>query len=157
MPWEGNGNAPPFRQVLVYERVRLGFDWKHYAGDFPLRLSPIQARVLQSVDFCNKAIQKLKKRGIRAEVCHGERLPKLIRNAEKQKTPLMAVFWPKEVETDTVTVRSRFNGELGNMPVDKFASRTNAADKKSSSFSVALPYHRKKRSEKTKTASISSK
>lgn len=65
----------------------------------------------------------MKANGIRAEVCSGERLPKLIRNAEKQKIPLMAVVGPKEVETSTVTVRSRFSGELGSMGIDEFISR----------------------------------
>ena len=68
-------------------------------------------------------VKKLKINGIRAEVCHGERLPKLVRNAEKQKVPLMAVVGSKEVETHTVTVRSRFGGELGTMTVDDFISR----------------------------------
>ncbi|KAG5129013.1 hypothetical protein JHK84_035410 [Glycine max] len=100
---------------------------EHYAGDFPLWLSPIQARVLPVTDaqleYCNVVTNKLKMYGIRAEVCHGERLPKLIRNAEKQKIPLMAVVGSKEVETETVTVRSRFGGELGTMPVDDFINR----------------------------------
>ena len=68
-------------------------------------------------------VSKLKSSGIRAELCHGERLPKLIRNAEKQKIPLMAVVGPKEVETQTVTLRSRFGGELGTMTIDNFIDK----------------------------------
>lgn len=68
-------------------------------------------------------VSKLNSIGIRAEVCYGERLPKLIRNAEKQKVPLMAVVGPKEVETQMVTVRSRFGGELGMMTIDEFIDR----------------------------------
>ena len=78
--------------------------------------------------------RKLKANGIRAEVCSGERLPKLIRTAEKQKIPLMAVVGPKEVETQTVTVRSRFGGELGTMAIDDFISRTKYASENRSSF-----------------------
>lgn len=77
--------------------------------------------------YCNDVTNKLKANGIRAEVCHGERLPKLIRNAEKQKIPLMAVVGQKEVETHTVTVRSRFGGELGTMSIDDFISRIKQA------------------------------
>lgn len=73
--------------------------------------------------YCNEVVSKLKAEGIRAEVCHGERLPKLIRNAEKQKIPLMAVVGPKEVESETVTVRSRFGGELGTMDINGFISK----------------------------------
>lgn len=70
------------------------------------------------LEYCNVVTRKMKAKGIRAEVCSGERLPKLVRNAEKQNIPLMAVVGPKEVETQTVTVRSRFLGELGTMTVD---------------------------------------
>nr|CAN65677.1 hypothetical protein VITISV_002012 [Vitis vinifera] len=61
--------------------------------------------------------QQLKANGIQAEVCNGERFPTLIRNSEKQRITLMAVVGPKEVETQIVTVRSRFGGELGTMIV----------------------------------------
>lgn len=77
---------------------------------------------------------KMKANGIRAEVCHGERLPKLIRNGEKQRIPLMAVVGPKEVEMQTVTVRSRFGGELGTMTIDDFASRIKSATLNRTSF-----------------------
>lgn len=79
------------------------------------------------LEYCNEVIKKLKTNGIRAEICHGERLPKLIRNAEKQKIPLMAVIGAKEVDAQTVTVRSRFGGELGTMKVDDFISRIKSA------------------------------
>lgn len=79
------------------------------------------------LEFCNEVEQRLKASGIRAEVCSGERLPKLIRNAEKQKIPLMAVVGPKEVETDTVTIRSRFGGELGTMQIDDFIRKAKNA------------------------------
>lgn len=75
------------------------------------------------LSYCNAVAMRLNANGIRAEVCHGERLPKLIRTAEKQKVPLMAVVGPKEVESGTVTVRSRFGGELGSMAVDDFICR----------------------------------
>lgn len=56
----------------------------------------------------------------------GERLGKLIRNAEVQKIPLMAVVGPKEVETETLTVRTRHGGELGTMSMDEIAARIQA-------------------------------
>ena len=79
------------------------------------------------LEYCKEVISKLKGNGIRAEVCQGERLPKLIRNAEKQKIPLMAVVGPKEAETQTVTIRSRFSGEVGTIEVDDFISRIKSA------------------------------
>ncbi|CAL1356277.1 unnamed protein product [Linum trigynum] len=121
------------RPIMIHRAVLgslerfFGVLIEHYAGDFPLWLSPVQVRVLPVTDtqleYCNNVARELKRNGIRAEVWHGERLPKLIRNAEKQKTPLMAVVGAKEVEMQTVTVRSRFSGELGTLEVDSFISR----------------------------------
>ena len=79
------------------------------------------------VPYCSEVASRLKSNGIRAELCYGERLPKLIRNAEKQKVPLMAVVGPKELENETVTVRSRFHGELGTMPVEEFIWKIQSA------------------------------
>lgn len=90
--------------------------------------------VFIQLEYCNEVTNKLKANGIRAEVSHGERLPKLIRVSEKQKIPLMAVVGPKEVETHTVTVRSRFGGELGTMTVEDFISRTKSATENRTSF-----------------------
>ncbi|XP_030539651.1 threonine--tRNA ligase, chloroplastic/mitochondrial 2-like [Rhodamnia argentea] len=104
---------------------------EHSAGHFPLWLSPIRARILpvtnNQFEFCYEVMRKLKENGVRAEVCHGERLLKLIRNAEKQKILLMAVVGPKEVETGTVTVRSRFGGELGSITIGDFIDRITKA------------------------------
>lgn len=78
---------------------------------------------LLQLEYCNRVQERLKADGIRAQVCNGGRIAKLIRTSEKLKIPLMAVVGPKEVETQTVTVRSRFGGELGTMGVDDFVSR----------------------------------
>ncbi|KAK3184480.1 hypothetical protein Dsin_031766 [Dipteronia sinensis] len=130
-------NSEKKRPIMIHRAVLgslerfFGVLIEHYAGDFPLWLSPIQARILPVTDtqleYCNEVTRKLKNNGIRAEVCHSERLPKLIRNAEKQKIPLMAVVGAKEVDTQTVTVRSRFGGELGTMNIDDFISRIQSA------------------------------
>ncbi|KAK6918763.1 Anticodon-binding [Dillenia turbinata] len=128
-----DSNLEKKRPIMIHRAVLgslerfFGVLIEHYAGDFPLWLSPIQAQILPVTDmqlqFCNEVTDKLKANGIRAELCQGERLPKLIRNAEKQKIPLMAVIGPKEVETQTVTVRSRFGGVLGTMWIDEFIRR----------------------------------
>ncbi|KAF9588176.1 hypothetical protein IFM89_007865 [Coptis chinensis] len=128
-----DSNSEKKRPIMIHRAILgslerfFGVLIEHYAGDFPLWLSPIQTRVLPVTDtqleYCNQVTRTLKDNGIRAEVSHGERLPKLIRNAEKLKIPLMAVVGPKEVDTHSVTVRSRFGGELGTMSIDDFVSR----------------------------------
>ncbi|KAJ8485096.1 hypothetical protein OPV22_017581 [Ensete ventricosum] len=128
-----DSDARKRRPIMIHRAVLgslerfFGVLIEHYAGDFPLWISPIQARVLPVTDtevkYCTEVVSKLNSMGVRAELCYGERLPKLIRNAEKQKVPLMAVVGPKEVETQMVTVRSRFGGELGMMTIDEFIAR----------------------------------
>ncbi|KAL5729762.1 threonine--tRNA ligase [Ranunculus cassubicifolius] len=128
-----DSNSEKQRPIMIHRAVLgslerfFGVLIEHYAGDFPLWLSPIQARILPVTDsqleYCKEVTRRLKAHDIRAEVVHGERLPKLIRNAEKQKIPLMAVVGAKEVETESVTVRSRFSGELGTMTIDDFINR----------------------------------
>ncbi|CAI9286638.1 unnamed protein product [Lactuca saligna] len=128
-----DSNSEKKRPIMIHRAVLgslerfFGVLIEHYAGDFPLWLSPIQARILPVTDtqleYCKDVVEKMKGCGIRVELCTGERLPKLIRNAEKMKIPLMAVVGPKEVETGCVTVRSRFGGELGTMEVDDFIGR----------------------------------
>ncbi|ESQ36981.1 hypothetical protein EUTSA_v10002438mg [Eutrema salsugineum] len=130
-------NSDKKRPIMIHRAVLgslerfFGVLIEHYAGDFPIWLSPVQVRVLPVTDnqleFCKEVSKKLRACGVRVELCHGERLPKLIRNAETQKIPLMAVVGPKEVETGTVTVRSRFGGELGTILVDDFINKVNIA------------------------------
>ncbi|KAM7275559.1 hypothetical protein ACFE04_017425 [Oxalis oulophora] len=132
-----DSNSEKKRPIMIHRAVFgslerfFGVLIENYAGDFPLWLSPVQARILPVTDtqleYCNELTKRLKSNGIRAEIFHGERLPKLIRNAEKQKIPLMAVVGAKEVETQTVTVRSRFGGELGTISIDDFISRIKSA------------------------------
>ncbi|KAK9133043.1 hypothetical protein Scep_012571 [Stephania cephalantha] len=139
-----DSNAEKKRPIMIHRAVLgslerfFGVLIEHYAGDFPLWLSPIQARILPVTDtqleYCNEVAIRLKENNIRAEVCHGERLPKLIRNAEKQKIPVMAVVGPKELEMRSVTVRSRFGGEAGTMKLDDFLSRIKDAIERRNSF-----------------------
>ncbi|KAF9615883.1 hypothetical protein IFM89_026809, partial [Coptis chinensis] len=126
--WEGKEEAPiMIHRADTWILELFGVPYRALCGDFPLWFSPIQTRVLPVTDtqleYCNQVTRTLKDNGIRAEVSHVERLPKLIRNAEKLKIPLMAVVGPKEVDTHSVTVRSRFGGELGTMSIDDFVSR----------------------------------
>ncbi|CAL2249214.1 unnamed protein product [Prunus armeniaca] len=132
-----DSNSEKKRPIMIHRAVLgslerfFGVLIEHYAGDFPLWLSPVQAHVLPvtdtQLDYCKEVTNKLKANGIRGELCHGERLPKLIRNSEMLKIPLMAVVGAKEVETGTVTVRSRYGGDLGTMAIDDFVSTIKSA------------------------------
>jgi threonyl-tRNA synthetase len=100
----------------------IGILIEEYAGDFPLWLAPVQVRLLPvsdaHVNFAKQVETKMKVRGIRAEAdLSRERLGKMIRNAEKQKIPVMAVIGDKELESNSLSIRTRASGELGAMPV----------------------------------------
>ncbi|MFN6538970.1 MAG: threonine--tRNA ligase [Nostoc sp. EkiNYC01] len=102
----------------------IGILIEEYAGDFPLWLAPVQARLLPvgeaQLDFTQDVAAKMRALGIRAEVdTSGDRLGKLIRNAEKDKIPVMAVVGAKEVESNTLSIRTRASGELGTISVDE--------------------------------------
>jgi Threonyl-tRNA synthetase len=100
----------------------IGILIEQYAGDFPLWLSPTQVKLLpvnsQFLPFAQKVTEQMRQVGIRAEVdISNERLGKLIRNAEKAKIPVMAVVGAKEVESNSLSIRTRSAGELGSIPV----------------------------------------
>ncbi|MEH2120277.1 threonine--tRNA ligase [Nostoc sp.] len=117
----------------------IGILIEEYAGDFPLWLAPVQARLLPvgdiQVDFAKDVVTKMRALGIRAEVdTSGDRLGKQIRNAEKEKIPVMAVVGAKEVETNTLSIRTRASGELGVIPVDEVVDKMKDAIAKFENF-----------------------
>lgn len=106
----------------------IGILIEEYAGDFPLWLAPVQIRLLpvgeQQVEFTKEIARKMTELGIRAEAdLSGDRLAKLIRNGEKDKIPVMAVVGAKEVETNSLSIRTRASGELGVIPVEKVVEK----------------------------------
>jgi threonyl-tRNA synthetase len=80
------------------------------------------------VEFSHNVVNQMRSLGIRAEVdLSGERLGKLIRNAEKEKIPVMAVVGAKEVEANSLSIRTRASGELGSIPVAEVLEKLKAA------------------------------
>lgn len=93
---------------------------ENYAGDFPLWLAPVQVRLLSVSDdqrgYAAAIALQLKQLGYRVEVDHsGDRLGKQIRTAELEKIPVVAVIGKREVENQTLSVRTRQAGELGSL------------------------------------------
>ena len=121
----------------------VGILIEEYAGDFPFWLAPVQARIVQVSDaylpYAKEVADKMRSQGIRAEVdTSGDRLPKQIRNAEKQKIPVMAVVGEKEVESNTLSIRVRGAGgqskDLGAIPVAEVIDRMQEANTKRENF-----------------------
>jgi threonyl-tRNA synthetase len=77
--------------------------------------------------FAQSIVQQMQSLGLRAEVdTSGDRLGKMIRNAEKQKIPVMAVIGAKEVEANALNIRTRASGELGEIPVTEVLEKLQA-------------------------------
>ncbi|MGA1623645.1 MAG: threonine--tRNA ligase [Synechocystis sp.] len=112
----------------------IGILIEEYAGDFPLWLAPIQVRLLAVSDeflpFAQSVAQQMQALGLRAEVDNsGERLGKMVRNAEKQKIPVMAIIGAKEVEANALNIRTRASGELGAIAVESVIEKLQATVK----------------------------
>ena len=106
----------------------IGILIEEYAGDFPIWLAPVQIRLLPVSDvhrdFVNDIATKMQALGIRAEADNSrERLGKMIRNAEKQKIPVMSVIGDKELEGNSLSIGTRASGELGAIAVEEVISR----------------------------------
>jgi threonyl-tRNA synthetase len=107
----------------------MGILIEHYAGAFPLWLSPIQARVLpvseKHAEYGTRVKDALVSAGVRADIDDAnESLGKKIRNATVEKIPYLLVVGDKEVADETVTVESRSAGKLGAVSVEAFSERT---------------------------------
>ncbi|MGF1566622.1 MAG: threonine--tRNA ligase [Nodosilinea sp.] len=110
----------------------IGILIEEYAGDFPLWLAPIQMRLLpvteEQLGFAQQVADQFLAQGVRVEVdVSGDRLGKMVRNAEKAKVPIMAVVGAKELETTTLNIRTRAQGELGALAVAEVLGRVTRA------------------------------
>ena len=110
----------------------IGILIEEYAGDFPLWLAPAQIRLLavsqEQLPFAKEVAEKMRSLNIRAQAdTSNERLGKLIRNAEKEKIPIMAVVGAKEVESNSLSIRTRKSGDLGVIPVPEVIERMQQA------------------------------
>ncbi|MEO1208826.1 MAG: threonine--tRNA ligase [Cyanobacteria bacterium J06638_20] len=117
----------------------IGILIEEYAGDFPLWLAPVQIRLLpvtaSHLPFARQVAAAMQARNIRAEVDEsGERLGKMIRNAEKAKIPIMSVVGDKEVEAQALSIRTRASGELGQIPIAEVTERLAGAIASFSNF-----------------------
>ena len=101
---------------------------EHYAGAFPVWLSPVQVQVIpignNQKKYAQDVAKKLKNKGIRVEIKdENETVSKKIRDGEMQKIPYLAVVGDKEIKNKTVRVRERGKGDIGEMKLDKFINK----------------------------------
>lgn len=132
----------PHRPVMIHrapfgsmERF-IGVLIEHFAGAFPLWLSPEQCRILtvseKSEEYGRQVEKQLLDSGLRVTGDYrSEKLGAKIRDAQLQMVPCMLVVGPRDAEAGTVSVRRRGDGDLGAMPVRELVQKlvSEVADK----------------------------
>lgn len=104
----------------------IGVITEHFAGAFPVWLSPVQVKILpvtdRAADYAHSVAEKLESLGFRTEVDgRNEKIGKKIREAQLEKIPYMLVVGDRDIDAGTVSPRHRADGDLGAMPFDQFA------------------------------------
>jgi threonyl-tRNA synthetase len=133
LTYTGADNAE-HRPVMIHRALMGAFERfigiliEHYAGEFPLWLSPVQAGVLPIADrhvaYAREVAEELRAQGLRVDVDErSESIGKKIREAEVLKTPYMLVVGDQEEEAAGVSVRRHREGDIGSMSIGEFAAR----------------------------------
>ena len=110
-----------------YERT-LAWLIEKYAGAFPTWLAPVQVKLLpiadRHLDYLLEAKKALEAKGIRCEVDdRSEKIGFKIRSAQLEKVPYMLLAGDKDIENNTVSLRTRSGGDKGAMALDEFVEK----------------------------------
>ena len=124
---DGQKHRPVMIHRVVLGSIErfIGVVTEHLAGKFPLWLSPVQAVVLpisgKHHGYAQALTSKLEEAGLRVECdLRAEKIGYKIREAQVQQTPYMLVVGDKEIESASVSVRHRKEGDLGSMDAQTF-------------------------------------
>jgi threonyl-tRNA synthetase len=111
----------------THERM-IGFLIEHYAGNFPVWLSPEQVRVISITDnqneYAENIAKQLRENGIRAHAdLSAQRMNAKIRSAQLMKVPYMLVVGDNEMKAEQVSLRARDGSQQNNISLSEFISR----------------------------------
>ena len=127
---DGEKHRPVMIHRVVFGSIErfIGVITEHFAGAFPVWLSPVQARVMpitdRAADYAQQLADRLDAEGVRVDTdLRNEKIGYKIREAQMQKLPYMLVVGDKEAEAGTVSVRTRGGVDLGAMPVEEFIAK----------------------------------
>ena len=127
---DGEKHRPIMIHRVVFGSIErfIGVITEHFAGAFPVWLSPVQARVMpitdRAADYAKQLAERLDQEGVRVDTdLRNEKIGYKIREAQMQKLPYMLVVGDKEAEAGTVSVRTRSGVDLGAMTVDDFIAK----------------------------------
>ena len=111
--------------IGAIERI-VAFLIEHYAGSFPLWLSPVQAKILpvseKHAAYAQEIVEQFRAADIRVELSADDSLGKRIRGAKMEKVPYVLVVGDAEVEAKTATLEGRA-GKIGALPVADIIAR----------------------------------
>jgi len=123
------------KRALVVHRSSIGaierimaFLIEHYAGNFPLWLSPSQIAIIPVAEVHNEYASEIHKAllaaGFRAEIdTSNDSMGKKVRSAKKERLPYFLVLGDKDIESKTVTVESRDTDESESMSVSELIQK----------------------------------
>lgn len=124
---DGEKHRPIMIHRVVFGSIErfIGILTEQFAGKFPLWLAPVQVKILPISDkympYCKKMYDMLFKAGIRVEIdSRSEKIGYKIREAQMEKVPYMLVLGEKEENSGMISVRTRDDGDLGEIAPDKF-------------------------------------
>jgi len=124
---DGTEKTPVVIHRVIYgsfERF-IGIITEHFGGNFPVWLSPVQAKIIpisdKFEDYTNEVFQKLKDSKIRVEIDNrNETLGSKIRDAQNEKIPYMLIIGQKEVSDQNITVRKNNSKDMETFSVTEF-------------------------------------
>lgn len=127
---DGEKHRPVMLHRVIFGSIErfIGILIEHFAGAFPVWLSPVQVKILPITDkeheYSYKLQKEMQEKGIRVVVDdRSEKTGYKIREAQLEKVPYMLVVGPKEVEQNLVAVRSRQNGDEGTCALEEFVQK----------------------------------
>ena len=127
---DGSRKQPVMVHRALYGSVErfFGVLIEHYAGAFPVWLSPVQAVMIpiseRHADYANKIADQLKAVGVRVHVdARNEKMNAKIREHAMQKVPFLLVVGDKEAEAGKVNVRTRGKEKTEDMPAEEFVAK----------------------------------
>jgi threonyl-tRNA synthetase len=127
---EGNEEMPLciHRAPLSTHERMIGFLLEHYAGNFPVWLSPEQVRVIPVTDpqneYAHQIVEQLRDQGIRASAdISAQRMNAKIRAAQLMKVPYMLVVGENEAKAGTISLRVRDGSQQNNIALSEFVAR----------------------------------
>ena len=130
---DGLKHRPVMIHRVVFGSIErfIGVITEHFAGAFPLWLTPVQVKVLpvteRAHEYAAQVAAKLEEAGVRVENdLRSEKLGYKIREAQMQKVPYMLVVGDRDMENGTVSVRTRKGEDLGAVTADAFLTKCQA-------------------------------